>query len=406
MGEIKVLWPAIPLWVFIGFIVLAAVTIWAAPKGRRLVVAVPVVVFVLVTLSAAKVGRDDIAKERVAESGASKEAATEAHETRCQTALRLVDRGLADAARRELERAVAAQPDNPSDEAEASCQTALSRLAQAGDSGGITIEVRQDNAPAASDDEDPIALVDAVQVGVEHVVDDLLDRVVGGNEDARKQDLTMGPMGWLLLGGVVLMLVAAWVRLCFFCIRRTTVPRVVLASVVDADGESKTIAGFCAELRQRLFEHELQSGSTPSPTSLPDDVAGVVEESGVAGSKLASKILAVLFRLFGTDNNLKVDVTIHRTGNPRKAVVEMTDYRTGRTLTLQTVKAAGDDDQASSLIVRKVAAIVRNQALARLGNGQPPQWQDWTAEGLDAYLAGVDQEVASVTPVAAAEAPS
>lgn len=216
----------------------------------------------------------------------------------------------------------------------------------------------------------------------------------------------MGPMGWLLLGGVVLMLVAAWVRLCFFWIRRTTVPRVVLASVVDADGESKTIAGSCAELRQRLFEHEIQSGSTPSPTSLPDDVAGVVEESGVAGSKLASKILAVLFRLFGTDNNLKVDITIHRTGTPRKAFVEMADYRSGRTLAVQTVKAAGDDDDASSLLMRKLAAIIRNQALARLGNGQPPQWQDWTAEGLDAYLAGVDHEVASTTPVAAAEAPS
>ena len=127
----------------------------------------------------------------------------------------------------------------------------------------------------------------------------------------------------------------------------------------------------------------MRAPSVPTGT-LPDDVAGVIQESGVSGAKLATQVLALLRRLFGVDNVIEAKVTVTSTPGA-VAYVELTDHRTGETLTVQKVERVG-----SAILLRQVAAVIKNEALSR--RSQLPPWQEWSADALAVFLAAIDLE--------------
>jgi len=390
---------SIPLPVLAVLMVVAG-SVWAAPRGRRVVVAIPVAALVVLLLVAAMAGRNELANEAAEAASTAASDAIAIYEERCELAREYANSRLIAPAQDELAAALRSAPDDPPKHAAAACRNAQVRLEQFLPPSILQFEASDSDAQSPAEQSEPTPLIDAVQVGTERATDAFLDELVGGSNVGQNRELTIGPAGWLLLGLLVLFAIVLWARAVFWFLRRTTIPQVALDTVVDGGGNADSVSAFTAELRQRLFEQDLRSPSVPTG-NLPDDIAGVIEESGVAGAKFAAKLLALLRRLFGADNVVVVHVTVTMNGNLCTAIVEMTDRRTGETIGIDSVSAPQNETQK---LIQRIAATIKNSALGRRGSEQLPPWQRWTESALAAYLSGVDSETRLLAPLTEAEA--
>lgn len=395
----------VPLWIALFGLVAAVVTMLLVPRGQRWAAAIPVAGLLVLTMALAAYGRTqlnhDEADAKLASEKAATKSVTETYEKACVAAERFATNGLYDAARDQLVAAYGNQPESPDPEVDAHCTTARTTLAAAAPDTTDDIDVVTNAAASESDDsEDTVPIQDAVQRGVEGVATDVLDEVLPGGTGS--DGVTLGPAGWLAFAFLLLLAITAWTRIVGFLVRRVTTPQVSLNDLVDGDGETKSLASLTAELRRRLFEDDVPAAARPV-ASVSDDIAGVFEDSGVSGGKLAARFLTICRRLFGIENVVEASVTLHRcrkdedtpdsgpTG-PWRATLEVQDPRTKRTLTIKEI----DNDDVSTLLL-VISATIRHEALSR--RSQLPSWQEWTAQALVTYLEALNDEQAAYAAI-------
>lgn len=352
--------------------VLAAVlvVVLVTPRDRRWVGVVPAAVLAVGLIALAAVGRNEMASE------AAPGKRAEAHLTLCTRAAALADAGLHTAAAGELEAAVRAPPAEPDPRAAPRCAAAIAALADAPEGIDVTAATpRTASAPASSTP----TLFDVVKRGGEEVADHLLTPLLDAQvaEEGEKKDETdvdLGPHGWLLAGGLVVLAVLGWVRWCNRRHRRSTTPTITLEDVIGP-GEGKVVADVTAQVRQTLFDQDL-ARAPRAVEKLNDDVAGIVGESGVAGAKLLSQAIDLLRRAAGAQHSATVQVTLlTAAGAPRQeAVVELTGGSGPHVVT-----ARGAD--VPELVIDVVAAI----KIYALAAGAP-----WTHESLASHLLALD----------------
>jgi hypothetical protein len=400
---------ALPIIVAVAVFVVA---MWAGPRGKRAAIAVPAVALFVALLLAARWGRDDLALQAKTATATAGTTASDGYTKDCKLARSLAENNLVAAGRRQLAAAIAEAPAKLPDEgadACASAQTTLAGLPATAADASDTSTPTTASVPSSD-----VSVADAVQHGVERGGAVVLDHLVGGSQTGSAQELTLGPIGWLLLALLLLLFVLGWARLNLWWRRRTSAPDVALVKVVDGDGKSDSVAAFGAELRQKLFEADLRSPSLQN-SNIPDDVAGVVKQSGVSGAEFAASILTLLRHLFAPDNVVDVTITVKKpapaapgappaTDPPAApvtgaftATIEMCDRQSGVTLGIKTPKPS--DNQSE--LIQRVVVIVKDSALAQRGENLPA-WQEWNEEALNAYLKADEIENLASLPAPAA----
>jgi hypothetical protein len=357
----------------------AACVLWWCPKGRRIIVAVPLVVVFVAVTSLGVLGRQALADA----DAAAEVKAMEAHESRCLGALRLAEAGLLPEARAEVSAAITGEVEEPTSEARNACQAARAAVI-AGGEGPLPVVTPTSPSPPSTKAPDLLA---AVTAGVQRLLEPVLNP--GGTEPK----LVLGPWGWVALGLLFLGVLAGWTALCFWVVRRLERPRVRLNDPVAAAKEvdPALALGLGAEVRRLLFDDDFQK---PLATSVvTDDVAGLLEEAGAPGSKLAAGVTRFMQKALHTTNTITASIFV--TGQDR-AILEVLDDRRGATVVHHEVRSTAVPRDPNAVTVpsdsvrdlaRPLFSEIKSAALDRPDAPQMPGWMDLPAEALALLVA-------------------
>lgn len=400
--------PAVWQAVGVGGVVLA---IALAPKGKRVLLGVPIVLTVTIAAALLGVGREQVHQDNVKASAAK----TTSYASACALAKRYADHELVDAGRRQLERAAAMQPDgaDPSTPTTTSPEPARPEPGAAdrqkssqqafivcGEAAAGLKELDPDftappavtPAPASTPSDRSTPLLAAFQRGVEHIVATALEPRAPPPSDPA--EITLGVHGWLLLGGLALLGLIAWTTTYFWFVNRTHPPGVTLKVASGHSDRKDSADGFAAELRRDLFDERLLATDAPSTAS--EELTGAITESEVAGAKLIAAAVKLLRRVFSTTNTVTANVTLLQCD----AILQLTDGRTGDPLDLarcggrppiSTDPFELHPDHDRDLRIALVSRI-RATALNRPGKHNLPPWLEWTQGAMLALVTATSLE--------------
>lgn len=366
------------IWVLVGAAALTfGLTAMFARKGRKVIVALPATIFVVLVLIVLAIGRNHLGADSAAAKQKAKTDANEAYAKTCGVALDLANDGLYAASREQLAAALQAKPTKVDT---TTCDDAVGVLRDANAADGLRVTVN--NGGGASSTNKDVDLKKTAQSGTENIAEDIINWAIGGTDNGRTQTIKLGPWGWIVLGLILLLAAAAWARSVAIYVRRHYSSLVKLNDVTDGDDATKDTAAITARLRQHLFEQDLYPPATPVG-NLPDDIAGVVEASGVSGGKLIPAVVKVLRRLFGVEEVLAVTVTVSGGGGSpttptRRATVQIIEERSGSLRVVKTFQGDPDD------VFLQITAFVRTEALRDRTYLEP--YEMWTFEALLAFL--------------------
>jgi hypothetical protein len=355
--------------------VAVAVLACAVPTGRRLVVLVPVVISISAVVTFAAAGVQVLADEE--------EAATEAkvatHLSTCRRAVSLAEAGLVEASARQLAAATASEPETPD-------ATATEACSRAADLVGVQRGERVLPVPdaAAPSDEEAPDVVDAVQAGVEDLVDGWL------NDGQQEGDpaLTMGLYGWLGIAALAVALLLVWTNTYFSLVRGTRFPSVRVSDPTSggpATANMTTSVG--AQIRQTLFRNNVEAPL--ATTEISEAIYTAIEKSGAPGSGFTAAVAKLAMKLFRTTNTVVAKVTLLDTNS---AIVEIIDERDGATVTVERPTVTDP-----ALLPESVAATIKVAALSRRGFRQLPPWLEWSEQSMTAFLSGESALAAAVS---------
>jgi hypothetical protein len=377
-----------PSWTYTGWLTAIGAAVFAVcllvfPEGRRLVIAVPAVCFIVGVVLVVDVGLAVVADQRDADQAS-------AYRGHCAAADRLSAAHRDDAGGKELDAALSEPEPEAEEQASAACLAAATRLLPSASAtttvppaAPVTIG---DTLAVPPPDEPEIPLATAASAGVTDVLLDI--DVIDAEADA---------WTWVALAVALAFVLVLWARMVQGISRRYQPAAVDLAACVDGsankDQGPSEVVGISSGLRRQLLSSDesnrLNLHAAPVPAAnLSDDVISLVEQSGAASAQLIAGLMRVVRATFGAGNELSVRPTLTALSDSEITVMfEIAE--SGSTRVLANCEVSGKD---RAEVLRKSALVIEQEVRRRRASTKPPAWAMLAPEDLVAFEDAVAAE--------------